>query len=63
MGSPWRALSDDNRRKILRLLGKKDSITPIEIAEYFRFTLPAVSIQLRILNEAGRGSREKIGEK
>lgn len=63
MDSPWRALSDDNRRKILRLLGKKDSMIPIEIVEHFRFTLPAVSIQLRILNEAGWGSREKTGEK
>jgi ArsR family transcriptional regulator, arsenate/arsenite/antimonite-responsive transcriptional repressor len=52
MGSPWKALSDDNRREILLLLGKKDSMIPTEIAEHFKSTLPTVSIQLRILKEA-----------
>lgn len=42
---------------------RKTVMIPIEIAEHFRFTLPAVSIQRRILNEAGWGSREKTGEK
>ena len=51
MGSPWKALSDDNRRELLFLLGKKDSMIPTEIAEHFKSTLPAVSIQLRILKE------------
>jgi ArsR family transcriptional regulator, arsenate/arsenite/antimonite-responsive transcriptional repressor len=49
MGSPWKALSDDN---ILLLLKEKDIITPTEIAEYFKFTMPGVSINLRILKEA-----------
>lgn len=52
MSSPWKALSDDNRREILLLLGKKDSMIPTEIAEHFKSTLPTVSIQLRILKEA-----------
>jgi ArsR family transcriptional regulator, arsenate/arsenite/antimonite-responsive transcriptional repressor len=52
MGSPWKALSDDNRRRILLLLKEKDIITPTEIAEYFKFTMPGVSINLRILKEA-----------
>jgi DNA-binding transcriptional ArsR family regulator len=42
MDSPWKALSDDNRREILLLLGKRDMI-PTEIAEHFNFTLPATS--------------------
>jgi DNA-binding transcriptional ArsR family regulator len=42
MDSPWKALSDDNRREILLLLGKRNMI-PTEIAEHFNFTLPATS--------------------
>ena len=52
MGSPWKALSDDNRRRILLLLKEKDIITPTEIAEHFNFTMLGVSINLRILEEA-----------
>jgi DNA-binding transcriptional ArsR family regulator len=33
MDSPWKALSDDNRREILLLLGKRDMILT-EIAEH-----------------------------
>lgn len=51
MGSPWKALSDDNRRCILLLLKEKDIITPTEIAEHFNFTMSGVSINLRILKE------------
>jgi len=42
VASPWKALSDDSRRKILILLKKKDMI-PTKIAEHFNFTLPALS--------------------
>lgn len=62
MGSPWKALSDDNRRKILLLLGKKDTMIPTEIAEYFKSTLPAISIQLRILKEADLIAEKKLGK-
>jgi ArsR family transcriptional regulator, arsenate/arsenite/antimonite-responsive transcriptional repressor len=62
MGSPWKALSDDNRREILLLLGKKDSMIPTEIAEHFKSTLPAVSIQLRILKEADLITERKLGK-
>ncbi len=62
MGSPWKALSDDNRREILLLLGKKDNMIPTEIAEHFRFTLPTVSIQLRILKEADLIAERKQGK-
>ena len=53
MGSPWKALSDDNRRRILLLLKEKDiiTITPTEIAGHFNFTMSGVSINLRILKE------------
>jgi DNA-binding transcriptional ArsR family regulator len=62
MGSPWKALSDDNRREILVLLGKKDNMIPTEIAEHFRSTLPTVSIQLRILKEADLIAERKQGK-
>ena len=51
MDSPWKALSDDNRRRILLLLKEKDIITHTEIAEHFNFTMSGVSINLRILKE------------
>jgi len=50
MGSPWKALSDDNRTEILLLLNKKDLI-PTEIAAHFDFTLPALSSHLRVLKD------------
>ena len=62
MGSPWKALSDDNRREILLLLGKKDNMIPTEIAEHFRSTLPTVSIQLRILKEADLVAERRQGK-
>jgi DNA-binding transcriptional ArsR family regulator len=63
MGSPWKALSDDNRRRILLLLKERDMITPTEIAGHFDFTLPGVSINLRILKEAGLITEKKEGKK
>ena len=51
MDSAWKALSDDNRRRILLLLKEKDIITPTEIAEHFNFMMSGVSINLRILKE------------
>lgn len=61
MGSPWKALSDDNRREILLLLKRNDMI-PTEIAEHFNFTLPAVSSHLRVLKEADLVTEEKRGK-
>jgi ArsR family transcriptional regulator len=62
MSSPWKALSDDNRRRILLLLKERGDITPTEIAGHFDFTLPGVSINLRILKEAGLISEKKEGK-
>ena len=62
MGSPWKATVHDNRRKILLLLGKEIIYGPTEIAEHFRSTLPAVSIQLRILKEADLIAERKLGK-
>ena len=62
MASPWKALSDDNRRGILLLL-KNSDMTPTKIAEHFNFTMPGVSINLRILKEADLITEKKEGEK
>jgi DNA-binding transcriptional ArsR family regulator len=61
MGSPWKALSDDNRREILLLLKKKDLI-PTEIAAQFDFTLPALSSHLRVLKDADLIMEKKQGK-
>ncbi len=51
MESPWKALSDDNRRQILLSFKEKDMI-PTEIAEDLDFTLRRISVNLRILKDA-----------
>jgi DNA-binding transcriptional ArsR family regulator len=61
MGSPWKALADDSRREILLLL-KKHEMTPTEISEHFKFTLPALSTHLRILKDADLVTEKKEGK-
>jgi len=62
MGSPWKALSDDNRRRIMLLLKKREIVTPTEIAQYFNFTMSGVSINLRILKEADLITEKREGK-
>ncbi len=61
MGSPWKAISDDNRRKILALLKKRD-MNPTGIAKHFDFTLPGLSAHLRILKDANLVVERKRGQ-
>ena len=61
MESAWKAISDSSRRKILLLLKEKD-MTPTEISKYFQFTMPAVSIHLRILRNSDLVFENKIGK-
>jgi DNA-binding transcriptional ArsR family regulator len=61
MTSPWKALSDDNRRGILLLL-KNSDMTPTKIAEHFNFTLPALSSHLRVLKDADLITEIKKGQ-
>lgn len=61
MESPWKAISDSSRRKILLLLKERD-MTPTEISKHFRFSLPAVSIHLRILKNSDLILEQKIGK-
>src|SRR6476659_8675105 len=62
MDSPWKALSDDNRRRILLLLKEKGIITPTEIVKHFNFTMSGVSINLRILEEADLITEKRKGK-
>ena len=59
MGSPWKSLSDDNRRGILLLL-KNMEMTPTQIAKHFNFTL---SCHLRILKNANLITEKNEGKK
>ena len=61
MDSPWKAVSDSSRRKILLLLKERD-MTPTEISKHFQFSLPAVSIHLRILKNSDLILEQKIGK-
>ena len=51
--SVFKALSDVNRRKIIRLLRKNEEMTAGEIAEEFAISKPAISEHLKILRNAG----------
>jgi ArsR family transcriptional regulator, arsenate/arsenite/antimonite-responsive transcriptional repressor len=57
----WKAISDSSRRKILLLLKERD-MTPTEISKHFQFSLPAVSIHLRILKNSDLILEHKIGK-
>ena len=59
--SEWKAISDSSRRKILLLLMERD-MTPTEISRYFQFTMPAVSVHLRILKNSDLILENKIGK-
>jgi DNA-binding transcriptional ArsR family regulator len=61
MGSPWKAVADDNRRQVLLLLKDKER-TPSEIATHFDFTLPALSTHLKVLRDAGLISERREGQ-
>ena len=59
MGCSFKALSDERRRKILSILGKKDTNAG-EIASKFKISQPTVSNHLKILKEAGLIKERKV---
>lgn len=61
MNSTFKALSDPNRRKILKLLQEKD-LTAGEIAEYFDISKPSISHHLSILKNADLIIGDKQGQ-
>ncbi|HEU4605966.1 MAG TPA: metalloregulator ArsR/SmtB family transcription factor [Nitrososphaera sp.] len=61
MGSPWKAVADDSRRQVLLLLKDREK-TPTEIATHFDFTLPALSMHLKVLRDAGLVNERREGQ-
>lgn len=57
----FKALSDNTRRKILRLLSEKD-LTAGEIASKFQQSWPTISHHLEVLKSAGLITSEKQGQ-
>lgn len=57
----FKALSDETRREILKLLNEKD-MNAGEIASHFNMSKPAISKHLDILKEAELISSEKRGQ-
>ncbi|MCR8743716.1 autorepressor SdpR family transcription factor [Romboutsia lituseburensis] len=57
----FKALSDQTRREILKLLNEKD-MNAGEIASHFNMSKPAISKHLDILKEAELISSEKRGQ-
>ncbi len=59
MGCAFKAISDERRRTILKILGKSDASAG-EIASKFNISQPTVSNHLKILKEAGLINERKI---
>ena len=59
MGCSFKAISDERRRKILSILGKKD-VNAGDIASKFKISQPTVSNHLKILKEAGLIKERKV---
>lgn len=57
----FKALSDETRRKILKLLAERD-MTAGEIASFFPQSWPTISHHLEILKEAGLITDERKGK-
>lgn len=58
----FKALSDNNRRQILKLLRKSGGMTAGEIAKQFSIAQPTVSEHLKILKHSGLLSSERKGQ-
>ncbi|MDZ5253545.1 autorepressor SdpR family transcription factor [Clostridium sp. LIBA-8841] len=61
MNKVFKALSDETRREILKLLNKRD-MSAGEIAENFHMSKPSISKHLDILREAKLITSEKKGQ-
>lgn len=57
----FKAISDPNRRKILKLLRQKD-MTAGEIADHFSISKPSISHHLNILKQADLVRDERKGQ-
>lgn len=61
MSKAFKALSDETRREILKLLNKQD-MNAGEISNHFNMSKPSISKHLDILRETGLISSEKKGQ-
>ena len=61
MSKVFKALSDETRREILKLLSKKD-MSAGEISDHFNMSKPSISKHLDILNEAELVVRDRQGQ-
>ena len=61
LGQTFKALGDDTRRKIIRLL-KEGEMTAGEIADEFTISNPSISHHLAILKQAGLIDDERRGQ-
>ena len=61
MSKVFKALSDETRREILKLLSDKD-LSAGDISDKFNMTKPSISKHLDILREAELISSEKKGQ-
>ena len=61
MGKVIKALSDETRREILKLLNKQD-LSAGEISNHFDMSKPSISKHLDILRDAELISSEKKGQ-
>lgn len=61
MSKAFKALSDETRREILKLLNKRD-MSAGEISEHFNMSKPSISKHLDILREAELITSEKKGQ-
>lgn len=58
----FKAIADANRRKILLLLKKHNTLTPGEIAQHFEFSKAALSDHLKVLRNADLIFAQKRGQ-
>lgn len=61
MSKAFKALSDETRREILKLLNKQD-MSAGEISDHFNMSKPSISKHLDILRDAELISSEKKGQ-
>ena len=61
MSKAFKALSDETRREILKLLNEKD-MSAGEISDHFEMSKPSISKHLDILRESELISSEKKGQ-
>ncbi|SHI99770.1 DNA-binding transcriptional regulator, ArsR family [Clostridium amylolyticum] len=61
MSKAFKALGDETRREILKMLNKRD-MSAGEISDHFNMSKPSISKHLEILREAELISSEKKGQ-